>query len=174
MKKQILTIVVIMALPNLANATGNRIGPNGDFDDDYANVEIATDAPFYEKAAIENDDATHIASTAYVKGAYNDAIAAVNKSYIDLVDGKQETLQAVRPNGTTSDILQEVYGKDLFIEDYDNIVENRPSSGSDMQLVTAAAVAGLVNNQRAVVYTTWDDDRDSATVQVPFVMASGN
>jgi len=36
-------------------------------------------------------DATHIASTAYVKGAYNDAIAAVNK-VANTVDGKQAQL----------------------------------------------------------------------------------
>lgn len=37
--------------------------------------------PKYQAVTIGNDDQQHIASTAYVKGAYNSAIAAVNKVY---------------------------------------------------------------------------------------------
>lgn len=38
-------------------------------------------SPKYQAVTIGNDDQQHIASTAYVKGAYNSAIAAVNKVY---------------------------------------------------------------------------------------------
>ena len=40
---------------------------------------IATANPPYQTLTPTNDDKSHIASTAYVKGAYNDSIAAVNK-----------------------------------------------------------------------------------------------
>ena len=40
---------------------------------------VATANPPYQTLTPTNDDKSHIASTAYVKGAYNDSIAAVNK-----------------------------------------------------------------------------------------------
>ena len=41
-----------------------------------------TDAePYYGRVNIDTDDQSHAASTAYVKGAYNSAIAAVNKAF---------------------------------------------------------------------------------------------
>lgn len=82
--KQIASIAIIAALPFTANANFEM----GNYDIHYvtspASVEtngIATlvddDAP-YATAELTADDETHIATTAYVKGAYNDAIAAIN------------------------------------------------------------------------------------------------
>ena len=51
--------------------------------------------PNYGAVTINQSEQSHIASTAYVKGAYNSAIAAVNKTYDTLntaIGGKQATL----------------------------------------------------------------------------------
>lgn len=73
--KIILSIAIIVALPFVVMADP-QVGPA-----EYSgnNPVVATgDAP-YATAEITNDDKTNIASTAYVKDAYNDTIAAVNK-----------------------------------------------------------------------------------------------
>ncbi len=48
---------------------------------------IATASAPYATATAENGDTTNVVSASYVKGAYNDAIAAVNKVGKDLSDG---------------------------------------------------------------------------------------
>ena len=78
--KQIASIAIIAALPFAANAaqtivttnTPAAVGANGTVN------RAATSGP-YQTATIGEHDDEHIATTAYVKGAYNDAIAAVNK-----------------------------------------------------------------------------------------------
>ena len=86
-KQTILSIAIMATLPLTAHA--DPVGPaavpaNGTAVVATANAPYVTQTP---TAA----DATHIASTAYVKGAYNDAIAAVNK-VANTVDGKQAQL----------------------------------------------------------------------------------
>ena len=78
--KRIASIAIIAALPFAANAaqtivttnTPAAVGVNGTVN------RAATSGP-YQTASIGEHDDEHIATTAYVKGAYNDAIAAVNK-----------------------------------------------------------------------------------------------
>ncbi len=78
--KIILSMAVAAALPFAANATQTivttqtpaAVGENGTVKKAAATGPYVTNEP---TAA----DQTHIATTAYVKGAYNDAIAAVNK-----------------------------------------------------------------------------------------------
>ena len=72
----ILSLAILATLPFAANAT-DPIGPaavpsNG-------TAVVATANPPYQTVTVGANDNSHIASTAYVKGAYNDAIAAVNK-----------------------------------------------------------------------------------------------
>lgn len=168
--KQILSVVTIMLiLPIGVNATENHVGPNGNFDDDYEKVELATDEAFYEKADILNADAEHIATTAYVKGAYNSAIAALNKTSLDLADRKQEQLLKVLVEGDEQLQLNHVIGQEVFIDDYEAGVD---SWGWDESLVTAAAVAKGILSQRVKIYTTWDDDSSSATAEVPLITAT--
>ncbi len=78
-KKTILTIAIIAAMPfgawadytyNIVN-TPARVANNGTI------TRARLNGP-YVTATIGDDDDEHIASTAYVKGAYNDAIAGMN------------------------------------------------------------------------------------------------
>ena len=94
MKKQILTLAIITMLP-FGVIADNHVGPVGNigelFDENGnmylpANTPIATDAVFYAPVEITNDDKQHIASTAYVKGAHNDTIAAINKLGFDVIN----------------------------------------------------------------------------------------
>ena len=72
------TIIALLPFGVWADYTYNyvttpaQVVPNG-------TVTRASALGPYTIATIEDDDAEHIASTAYVKGAYNDAIAAINK-----------------------------------------------------------------------------------------------
>lgn len=52
-----------------------------------------TNLPEYQTVGIDTDDQGHIASTAYVKGAYNSAIRAVNTTYDKLNTDKQAQLK---------------------------------------------------------------------------------
>ena len=78
--KQIASIAIIATLPFAANAaqtivttnTPAAVGANETVN------RAATSGP-YQTATIGEHDDEHIATTAYVKGAYNDTIAAVNK-----------------------------------------------------------------------------------------------
>ena len=78
--KIILSMAVAAALPFTANATQTvvetntpaAVGENGTV------KKAATVGPYVTNEPTAADQ-THIATTAYVKGAYNDAIAAVNK-----------------------------------------------------------------------------------------------
>ena len=47
-------------------------------------VTMASTSELYVTATINDDDDEHIASTAYVKGAYNDAIAAINRQSMEV------------------------------------------------------------------------------------------
>ena len=73
--KKLLSIAIIAALPFAANA--DPVGPAAVPSNETP--VVATASGPYQTAQIGNNDGEHIASTAYVKGAYNDAIAAVNK-----------------------------------------------------------------------------------------------
>ena len=118
MKKQILSIAIIAILPFGAYADpAVSVGPaavpsNG-------TAVVATANPPYQTLTPTNDDKQHIASTAYVKGAYNDSIAAVNKvadmvedltdyvtgDFNDLVADKQNKLTSMTGNEISTDVL---------------------------------------------------------------------
>jgi len=86
--KTLLLIAIIGILPFGAMADPH-VGPVGNIEpvvDEVtgemsapANAYVATDDPLYAPAEITDANKTQIASTAYVKGAYNDTIAMVNK-----------------------------------------------------------------------------------------------
>ncbi len=88
--KRIAVIAIIAALPFAVNAT-TRVGPVGDVESGFV---VATDRYPYVSVESTRDDESHIATTAYVKGAYNDAVAAINK----LGEVKQEILYFVDKN----------------------------------------------------------------------------
>ena len=126
MKKQILTLAIIAMLPLGA----------------MADVEIT------------NADRNHIASTAYVKGAYNATMNAV--------DGKQNQLVIVEGvNAETGDpIGTNVAGAIGTLDGGDGVGEFR--GGGYVYpagyLISAQAVNTAMRAQRVKVYTTWGNN----------------
>ena len=99
-KLTLLSIAIIVALPFAANATGPAQYSGN------SPVMASTTGP-YQTATIGEHDDEHIATTAYVKGAYNDTIAAVNKVDSD----KQVKIKSVNVwNGSEQDIEPKVMG----------------------------------------------------------------
>ncbi len=123
-------------------------------------VTAAFDSAPYQIATIGDDDDEHIASTAYVKGAYNDTIAAVNSLDVS----KQKILVLSASENPVSQIVIE---SEDFMDTFDPVGET--------QLLTAAATANVIDykldNKRVEIYTTWDDDDEVA--EVPLITASG-
>ena len=193
--KTILSIAIMAALPFAAHA--DPVGPaavpaNGTAVVATANAPYVTQTP---TAA----DATHIASTAYVKGAYNDAIAAVNK-VANTVDGKQAQLVNLTTNHEIyskvfNDESAGIIGESLVLidnnEEFSNLmmditgdVTNGESldagdilmtAGTTMRMIRGAAqrlkddAKGEIQEQRVEIYTTWEND--NAKQQVAFVTA---
>ena len=139
---------------------------------------VATANPPYQTLTPSNDDKSHIASTAYVKGAYNDAIAAVNKV--------NSTKQAKLYGETTGDPISPEVVSVMTQEFADAVLSASYDYGSTVpeelnnQLVSAGAMANImaeytnlakqawihdiaqdlatltVNDARVKIYTTWD------------------
>ncbi len=135
---------IIAALPLAANATQTIVTTQtpAAVGSDGTVKKAATSGPY---VTIEPSpaDQTHIATTAYVKGAYNDAIAAVNKVSEEVIL-------------LTEDVFGEI--DDRITNLYSNIEE-------DFATNTA------LNSKRVRIYTTWDDDTAAATTLVPFETA---
>ena len=152
--KKLLLLATMLALPFGANA------------DDYTYNIVNTPALVanhgtvtraypgqYQTITPGADDDKHIASTKYVIGAYNDAIAAIN------------TKQNVLFNALTDDeIYSDVIGSDDFLAgalagDYESALESK--------LVSAEAVKAGIKSQHVTIYTTWEDDTANGTTVVP-------
>ena len=139
MKKSLLTIAIMLALPLTANATYTynntntpaAVANNG-------TVTMATASGPYMTATIGDDDDEHIASTAYVKGAYNDSIAAVNKVKNELtsvnnqvsilnntIGNKQDQLVTLSETNGEQPIFPLVFSKnDIDGDSFQNTVIN--------------------------------------------------
>ncbi len=163
--KRIASIAIIAALPFAATAeqtivttrTPAAVGANGTV------KKAATTGPYVTNEPTVADQ-THIATTAYVKGAYNSAIAGVNR----IAEGLRTRLINI---DTRDSIDSEVYGEEGFADFMQQI--NSGSSltdifgESDDQLVTlrgvAAGIQTYVSGRGVEIYTTWDDN-DTTTV----------
>ena len=159
--KTLLTITLIVALPLtvMADFTYNE-NYNIPHVDGNGTVYIAGDGGPYQTMNISNEDKNHIASTAYVKGAYNDAVAMIN--YLG-----DNTHYALRIVNTYDPIYPEVFNEYVFT---DALASGEDMSDADDRLITTAAVAAGIRSQRATVYTTWDND--NATRQVALTTVS--
>ena len=173
--KTLLSIAIIAALPFMANAeniSGNMYTAPTSATQQNPAPTTSAEAP-YGRVNIDTADQNHIATTAYVKGAYNSAIAAVNKSVDYLTEISLEK----------QDILLSSLGEDVAsgLTDYSNVRDlvGYLMSGDDEVLTdnellrlipSVPAVAGMVkegiDTQRVTIYTTWDDDSANATTQV--------
>ena len=110
---------------------------------------------YLQTITINDDDDEHIASTAYVKGAYNDAIAAINAKQTRLYNDNAEEY-----------MHNTVLDTDSFLMAL-GMVENVGSYlNGEADLVSAAAVQAGIQSQRVEVWTTWDND--NATTDVAF------
>ncbi len=156
--KILLPIAIIATLPFTANATQTivqtqtpaAVTANG-------TVKKAGTRGPYQTVTIGEHDDEHIATTAYVKGAYNDAIAGIN--------AKQPQLH----NSDYGVDITGAVGEDTFLELLDN--ENLDLENVAQALITTDAAIAGIRSQRVTVYTTWDNDTDAATTLVPFATA---
>ncbi len=154
--KIMLPLAIIAALPFTANATQTivtaqtpaAVGSDG-------TVSMAATSGPYQTATIGEHDDEHIATTAYVKGAYNDSIRAVNK----LDSDKQDALYN---SSTNAPISATVMGADDFLPIADDVVHqsreiftssltNLKDAGLDTRLATVAGVVESMNLATSVM-----------------------
>ncbi len=165
MKKTILTLAVIAALPFAAvaeNISGAMYTAPIAADTNHPAPTTQAYAP-YGRIDIDIADQEHIATTAYVKGAYNSAIAAVNKG----VDSMNEYWSG-RVGNLESD-MQFMYGNDEDIWAGIEDLQSANANNYDYLSGMIESLRGDVNAKRVEIYTTWDDD--TAKQQVAFVTA---
>lgn len=172
--KPLLTLAIMLALPFGAMAEDWSAGtftyhpvqtPESVHYNGTTNI-TNFDAP-YAVMNIDTSDSEHIASTAYVKGAYNDAIAAMNR--IDYYKLDKATLH----NTDVDDDLTGFVGTDTMLEALASVDDLSEDDWYEyeLKLVSLAGVLKGINSKRVEIYTTWDDD--TAKQQVAFVSASG-
>ena len=158
MRKTLLSIAIIAALPITANATGPA-------HDSGNSPVVATASAPYQTVTPEAHADEHIASTKYVIGAYNDAIAAVNKVDSEK-QGKLRTFGAELEIGPAVIDADNIGG---FVDSYADGV-SLDDLGINTLLITAGAVIEGFNeymySHPITIYTTWDDDTANATTQV--------
>ena len=169
MKKQILTLAIIATLPLTAMADNPVVSVGPAAVPANGTAVVATANPPYQTLTPTNDEKSHIASTAYVKGAYNDAIAAVNKVATG-VEAKQDEIV----NIDTGNAMQPIA---LGMAAWDDIVRTMFHDGANTILydnelaslfVSGTALAAAINTLHGIsqveVYTTWDNDNASRGV----------
>ena len=157
-------ILPILIAPIMAHAT-DPVGP--------AHVNsgavVATAPAPYATALEETGDTTNVVSASYVKGAYNDAIAAVNKVNAD----KQGKLHIEGTSGDSAELTGLVIGDEsiegmaydyVFGSDADRsyILTDTISWNTREALPTVAGVVKgmkmVVDHQRVSAVTTWGND----------------
>ena len=164
-KRTLLSIAIIAALPFTAHATQTivetntpaAVGANG-------TVKKAVDSGPYQTATIGEHDDEHIATTAYVKGAYNDAIAAINR-----LDDTKQTVIASSGGHEVGQMFDRLEAEELF---HDADITQPEWSFLENTVLSTAAVFDRIKSQRVNIYTTWGDDTTTATTQVALDTAS--
>ena len=105
MKKLLgISLVAVLAVSPLVASAADPVAPSSSFTDNTSGllatdtakgVVVATNGAYYAGKSITDNDRQRAATAAYVKGAYNDAISAVNKVSADTVSAladKQDTI----------------------------------------------------------------------------------
>ena len=149
--KQILILAIIAILPLGAMADVGPAGFSGSGD-----PVVADNPPPYATVEITNNDRQHIASTAYVKGAYNDTIAAMNAigSAVDeladrpstqLIDSNGQTISSANVRGAMADF-------------------SSGGNGENNNIVTYGGLKETLRYTRVPLYTTWGADNTSSDV----------
>ena len=173
--KTILTLAVIAALPFAAraeNISGAMYTAPAAADTNHPAPTTQAGAPF-GRIDIDTADQEHIATTAYVKGAYNSAIAAVN-NVANLADTKQVKLTNAYDDDISSEVLSTSTDMDGdFIElggvistmddnEFDNVYSAMSDDLGilDEQLMTAGAVLQLVHGATSSIRIGLPDNID--------------
>lgn len=148
--KILLSSVLIAILPLVANA-GNRVGP----DPDESGHPVVADAEGpYQTAEITTADQAQVVSASYVKGAYNDTIAAINK----VNDDKQERI--VNPDGNPME--RELFPSEILLGNIDDLSTD---SFATRIFASLGNVAAGIKSQRVTAVDTWGSPH---TVDVAF------
>lgn len=98
----------------------------------------------YATAVLTGDDETHIATTAYVKGAYNDTIAGLNRTFQEIRNVRDDVALVYVDGEDSTD-----YMHNIVLQSIDDV--RQPN-----RLVNGMAVKNAMNAQRIRIYTTWD------------------
>jgi len=148
--KILLSSVLIAILPLVANA-GNRVGP----DPDESGHPVVADAEGpYQTAEITTADQAQVVSASYVKGAYNDTIAAINR----VNDDKQERI--VNPDGNPME--RSLFPSEVLLENIDDLSTD---SLATRIFASLGNVAAGIKSQRVTAVDTWGSPH---TVDVAF------
>ncbi len=173
--KRIISIAIMFTLPVMAHAeniSGAMYTAPAHADTNHPAPTTQANAS-YGRINIDTADQEHIATTAYVKGAYNSAIAAVNKVAVG-VGEKQDVLTTASDESIQPFVIDEAYMLDILqaINDIDMFGE--AISTYDDMLITAkgaaAGITGYVNSKGVEIYTTWDDDEATTDVALKTVL----
>ena len=171
MKKSLLSIAIIAAMPFAANATDPvvAVGPAHA----SSNPVVATANAPYVTITPSQADESHIATTAYVKGAYNDAIAAVNKVDSDK-QGKlmnmESTPQPISNNVVSSSTLTGLgAGIASWFSDDDYAtflpdVESAIGADVDETLPTTGLVVDLIYGASTTLNNRIDEKQNKLTL----------
>ena len=166
--KSLLSIAIIAALPFAAtaeNISGAMYTAPAHADNNHPAPTTNAGAP-YGRIDIDTADQEHIATTAYVKGAYNSAIAAVNKVNNEkqdaLISSKgADVYTELAPYSNVQGVSGALIAGDTLVLTDDDLLRVIPS---------VSAVAGMVkegiDNKGVTIYTTWNDDSANATTKV--------
>ena len=130
-------ILSILITPIAAHATG----PAG-YDGNPDNATHADSDGPYETATINAGDSTTVVSASYVKGAYNDAIAAIN-TLVDRVTADEEETQQ-RLYTTVND-------EDTFMN---SEIKQDVSTATATDLVSGLAVQDAIGTKQNKLYYT--------------------
>lgn len=165
--KTILPIAIMLSLPlmaNAANISGDMYTAPAAADTNHPAPTTNVPAP-YGRANIDTTDQEHIATTAYVKGAYNSAIAAVNKVNNEKVsfDTFESTMQGFDDHiGLIQGDIQNIQENKVDAEYVGGAIDNIATSIYD----SLDSLGGYLNSKRVTIYTTWNDDSANATTKV--------
>ena len=150
MKKLLLLSTLIAIMPFTANAS-NLIGP----DPDNSEHPVIADAESpYQTAEITTADQAQVVSASYVKGAYNDTIAAINR-----VNNDKQT-KIFNANGEPME--EEVFPSEILLENIDDLSTD---SFAERVFASLGNVAAGIKSQRVTAVDTWGSNH---TVDVAF------
>ena len=168
--RTLLSIAIIAILPFGANAAYTYVETNtpARVANDGTVKRASNNAPYVTVEPTVADE-THIATTAYVKGAYNDAIAAVNKvnetlntkidtDIQDLGGYVEGTAESIR--GDISDLQSDINSK-VSNEEFNGVISQIVTDLQDYARGQADDANAYTDSKGVVVYTTWDTNDET-------------